>query len=271
MRIALSCNMLTYRTPEMLVEHAEYRSVPETNFDFLRQSHLGPTLLTPPSRAMLPPLPSPWHEALLPATDEPGYRALEIFLDREVASGVQILPSRDEIFAAFEFCTPDEVRVVLLGQDPYPTPGDAHGLCFSVRRERPMPRSLRNVWKELKSDLGVNMPAHGNLEHWARQGILLLNTVLTVRAGEANSHRGRGWERFTDFVISHLSSQQRPIVFLLWGNAAQAKRSLINQTRHPIVACAHPSPLSARKFFGSRCFSHVNQHLLASGSTPINW
>lgn len=220
---------------------------------------------------MLPSIPSPWREALSAAVHDPTYQALETFLDHEAASGAQILPPREQIFAAFESCAPDAVRVVLLGQDPYPTPGDAHGLCFSVPNGRPMPRSLRNVWKELKSDLGVDAPAHGNLEHWARQGILLLNTVLTVRAGEANSHRGRGWEHFTDSVISHLSAQPRPIVFLLWGNAAQAKRRIINEARHPVVACAHPSPLSARKFFGSRCFSRVNQHLLATGGTAINW
>ncbi|MBP7140717.1 MAG: uracil-DNA glycosylase [Opitutaceae bacterium] len=224
-----------------------------------------------PTRDMLPSLPSSWREVLSPAIHDPGYRALENFLDLEARAGAQVLPPREQIFAAFEFCAPEAVRVVLLGQDPYPTPGDAHGLCFSVQKGRPMPRSLRNVWKELKEDLGLDMPAHGNLEHWARQGILLLNTVLTVRAGEANSHRGRGWEGFTDSVITHLSGRERPIVFLLWGNAAQTKRDLINQARHPVVACAHPSPLSARKFFGSRCFSRVNHHLVALGGTAINW
>lgn len=220
---------------------------------------------------MLPTIPPAWQEALSAALHDSSFKALEAFLDHEAASGVQILPPREQIFAAFEICPPDAVRVVLLGQDPYPTPGDAHGLCFSVQKGRPMPRSLRNVWKELKSDLGVEAPTHGNLERWAHQGILLLNTVLTVRAGEANSHRGRGWEHFTDSVIRHLSAQQQPIVFLLWGNAAQAKRSLINEMRHPVVTCAHPSPLSARKFFGSRCFSRVNQYLLATGGSAINW
>jgi len=220
---------------------------------------------------MLPPLPVSWQQALAPAIRDPGYQALDAFLDTEISGGHEVLPPRGQIFAALERCAPEAVRVVLLGQDPYPTPGDAHGLCFSVRMGRRVPRSLRNIHKELLSDLGIVAPDHGNLEHWADQGILLLNTVLTVRAVDANSHRGRGWEAFTDQVIRHLAAQSRPIVFLLWGNAAQTKRSLITRDHHPVVACAHPSPLSARKFLGSRCFSKVNQHLVSLGGRTIAW
>ena len=163
--------------------------------------------------------------------------------------------------------------VVLLGQDPYPTPGHAHGLCFSVRRDvRPLPRSLRNIYRELAADLpDFRAPTHGNLESWARQGVLLLNPILTVRAGEANAHRQRGWERFTDRIIGRINALPERVVFLLWGNTAQKKIPLITQARHAIVACAHPSPLSARKFFGCRCFSQVNAALLAGGRAPIDW
>ncbi len=220
---------------------------------------------------MLPEIPLAWREILASATQDTTYRDLDAFLDQEVAEGKQILPPREQIFAALELCPPEAVRVVLLGQDPYPTPGDAHGLCFSVQHGRPLPRSLRNIYKELHDDLGIPPPPHGNLEHWARQGILLLNTVLTVRAGEANSHRKKGWEAFTDSIIRHLSAQSRPVAFLLWGNAAQTKRKLITRPQHPIVACAHPSPLSARLFFGSRCFSKVNRKLEEVGNEGVIW
>lgn len=223
------------------------------------------------SGAMLPKIPLAWRQILAPATQDPTYRALDAFLDQEVAEGKQILPPRKQIFAALELCPPEAVRVVLLGQDPYPTPGDAHGLCFSVQHGRPLPRSLRNIYKELHDDLGIPPPPHGNLEHWARQGVLLLNTVLTVRVGEANSHRKKGWELFTDSIIRHLATQPRPLVFLLWGNAAQSKRNLITHPGHSIVACAHPSPLSARLFLGSRCFSEVNRKLKRLGAGGIEW
>jgi len=221
---------------------------------------------------MIPPLPTPWSPLLHPETVQPYFRSLDAFLATELSGGHSILPPPDEMFAALALTPVDQVRVLLLGQDPYPTPGDAHGLCFSVRRDRPVPRSLRNIYKELSADIpGFTPPAHGNLEAWARQGVLLLNTVLTVRPHEPNSHRARGWEHFTDRIIAHLNARPTRIVFLLWGNAAQKKRGLITDPRHAVVACAHPSPLSARLFLGCRCFSAVNRHLTEAGLPPIDW
>jgi len=209
---------------------------------------------------------------LQPETVQPYFRNLATFLATEQSGGRSILPPPGEIFAALEMTPVDQVRVLLLGQDPYPTPGDAHGLCFSVRRDRPVPRSLRNIYKELAADIpGFSAPAHGNLEAWARQGVLLLNTVLTVRPHEPNSHRAQGWENFTDRIIAHLNARPTRVVFLLWGNAAQKKRVLITDPRHAVVACAHPSPLSARLFLGCRCFSAVNRHLTDAGLPPIDW
>ena len=159
----------------------------------------------------------------------------------------------------------DQVRVLLVGQDPYPTPGHAHGLCFSVQPTvRPLPFSLRNVYRELREDVGCRIPNNGCLEPWARQGVLMLNTVLTVRAHKANSHHGRGWERFTERMIELVAAKQTPVVFVLWGGQAQKKRVFITQSHHAVVACAHPSPLSVRKFFGCRCFSHINRNLADS-------
>ncbi|MFO1451573.1 MAG: uracil-DNA glycosylase [Opitutaceae bacterium] len=221
---------------------------------------------------MLPPLPPSWNPLLGAETTAPYFRELDAFLDTETAAGKTVLPERESLFAALALTPYERVRVLLLGQDPYPTPGDAHGLCFSVRRGQPVPRSLRNIYKELTADIpGFVPPAHGNLEAWASQGILLLNTVLTVRPHEAQSHRGKGWERFTDRIIDHLNRKPTRVVFLLWGNAAQKKRELITAPHHAIVACAHPSPLSARLFFGCRCFSAVNRHLEESGQPPITW
>jgi uracil-DNA glycosylase len=222
---------------------------------------------------MLLPLPPAWQPLLEAETQQPYFRALDAFLDAEVAAGHAVLPRPEEIFAALALTPPERVKVVLLGQDPYPTPGHAHGLCFSVRPEvRPLPRSLRNVYRELATDLpDFRAPAHGNLESWARQGVLLLNPILTVRAGEANSHRQRGWEQFTDRIIERIAALPQRVVFLLWGNTAQKKIPLIPQPRHAVVACAHPSPLSARKFFGSRCFSKVNAALAAAAREPVDW
>ncbi len=203
---------------------------------------------------------------------EPYFQDLSRFLTEETAAGRAVLPAAQEIFAALDLTPYEDVRVVLLGQDPYPTPGDAHGLCFSVRRGRPVPRSLRNIYRELAADIpGFTAPDHGNLESWARQGMLLLNTVLTVRPHEPQSHRGRGWETFTDRIITHLNQKSERVVFLLWGNSAHKKRTLITAPQHAVVACAHPSPLSARLFFGCRCFSAVNRHLEESGQPPITW
>ncbi|HRE04858.1 MAG TPA: uracil-DNA glycosylase [Opitutaceae bacterium] len=221
---------------------------------------------------LLPPLPLSWNPLLRSEVEEPYFQDLSRFLTAEAAAGRAVLPAAQEIFAALDLTPYEDVRVVLLGQDPYPTPGDAHGLCFSVRRDRPVPRSLRNIYRELAADIpGFTAPDHGNLESWARQGMLLLNTVLTVRPHEPQSHRGRGWETFTDRIIAHLNRKSKRVVFLLWGNSAHKKRSLITGAHHAIVACAHPSPLSARLFFGCRCFSAVNRHLEESGQPPILW
>lgn len=199
------------------------------------------------------------------------FRALDRRLDAEVAAGKTVLPPREDIFSALALTPYASVKVVLVGQDPYPTLGDAHGLCFSVRPGVKTPRSLQNVYKELRDDVGFHIPNHGCLEAWSRQGILLLNTVLTLRAGEAFSHRGLGWETFTDRVIAHVNAKASRVVFVLWGKAAQTKTSLISGAQHRIVACAHPSPLSVRFFRGCRCFSAINTHLRASGQTPIEW
>ena len=230
---------------------------------------------------MLPEIPTNWRAALgdNDITTAPWYRALDAFLDAELATGREILPARDDIFNALRLTPPESVRVVLLGQDPYPTPGHAHGLCFSVRPDvRPLPRSLTNIFKELRADLGESepgkiftMPAHGCLESWARQGVLLLNTVLTVRAGEANSHQKRGWEHFTDRVLAAVNAQPQTVVFVLWGNQAKAKRARVTGAQHRVVESGHPSPLSARYFFGSRCFSAVNRHLALAGRGAIDW
>lgn len=220
----------------------------------------------------LPPLPAAWHKALQPEVEQPYYQELQAFLEAEVAAGQEILPARAEIFHALEATPPDRVKVVLLGQDPYPTPGHAHGLCFSVKPDvRPLPMSLRNIYKELQTDVGFSPPAHGNLESWARQGILLLNTVLTVRARSADSHKRRGWEEFTDRVIAAVNAGGTPVIFLLWGNKARAKHALVTNPLHRVIECAHPSPLSVRRFRGCRCFSQVNSMLQESGLPPIDW
>jgi uracil-DNA glycosylase len=221
---------------------------------------------------MLPLLPEAWHPLLHAATQTPSFRALEAFLAAEAAEGQVVLPPPADRFRALELTPPDAVRVVLLGQDPYPTPGDAHGLCFSVTPDRRTPRSLRNVYRELAADVpGFRAPDHGHLEAWARRGLLMLNTVLTVRAHAANSHRKRGWEDFTDHIIAALNARAEPVVFLLWGNAAHGKADLVTADRHAIVRAAHPSPLSARHFLGCRCFSAVNQHLERWGQPPFDW
>jgi uracil-DNA glycosylase len=221
---------------------------------------------------MMPEIPPAWRPLLAEETSQNYFRDLRAFLEAEDAAGAQTLPAREDIFNALALTPPDAVKVLLVGQDPYPTPGHAHGLCFSVRPGvRPLPRSLTNVFKELRDDVGFRLPNHGCLESWARQGVLLLNTVLTVRAGEAGSHRGRGWERFTDRIIALVNAQPRRVVFVLWGRDAQKKLPLITGEQHRVVACAHPSPLSARLFFGSRCFSKINQHLVEAGAAPIDW
>lgn len=220
---------------------------------------------------MLPPLPESWQPLLQTEVERENYRALGAYLDAQMAEGKEILPPRAEIFRALELTAYADVKVLLLGQDPYPTPGDAHGLCFSVRPGVKVPRSLQNIYKELRDDVGFRAPNHGFLEAWARQGMLMLNTVLTLRAGEAFSHRGQGWEEFTDSAIRLVNAKPTRVVFVLWGKAAQAKRALITAPQHRIVECGHPSPLSARFFMGSRCFSKINTHLVEAGLAPMEW
>ena len=221
---------------------------------------------------LLPPLPSDWEPLLRGERSLSYFRELESFLAAEIAAKAVVLPALPDVFHALQETPPGAVKVVLLGQDPYPTPGHAHGLCFSVRPDvRPLPGSLRNIYKELRDDLGIPPAAHGCLESWARQGVLLLNTVLTVRAGEANAHRKRGWELFTDAILDRVDALPHRVVFLLWGRPAQAKRIRIRNAHHRVIECAHPSPLSARLFLGCRCFSATNRLLEEAGISPVDW
>lgn len=183
-----------------------------------------------------------------------------------------VFPPAPDVFAALHLTPYADTRVVILGQDPYHGPNQAHGLCFSVRRGVAVPPSLANIYKELHTDLDLPIARHGNLESWARQGVLLLNTTLTVRAGAAASHQGKGWELFTDEVLRAVNAKQQRVVFLLWGAAARKKAALVDPTRHVVLESAHPSPLSAHNgFFGSKPFSRANAALAAAGSTPIDW
>jgi uracil-DNA glycosylase len=221
---------------------------------------------------MLPPIPSSWTRVLNTQTDSGTYRELDSFLDREVAEGWTILPPPQDIFRALEVTPYDSVKVVLLGQDPYHTPGIAHGLSFSVPPHiQPVPPSLKNIYRELSTDVGCRMPNNGYLEPWARQGVLLLNAVWTVRAHQPNSHRGRGWEFLTNRIIEAIDAKPTRVVFVLWGQEAKKKHALITNVHHIVLTAAHPSPLSARKFFGCRCFSQVNQALIEKSLTPIDW
>lgn len=199
------------------------------------------------------------------------YQELREFIKQEYSQHV-IHPNQDDIFNALQFTSYKKVKVVILGQDPYHGPDQAHGLSFSVKPEVRIPPSLRNIFKELQSDLGCEVPDNGSLVEWADQGVLLLNTVLTVREGEAHSHRGKGWEIFTNQVIRLLNDRQEPVVFILWGRPAQTKIPLIDESRHKIITSVHPSPLSAtRGFFGSKPFSKTNQLLKEMGESPIDW
>jgi uracil-DNA glycosylase len=212
-----------------------------------------------------------WLEAVGKEFHEPYYKELYQFVKTEYNNCV-VYPSADDIFSAFHFTPLSKVKVVILGQDPYHNEGQAHGLCFSVQPKVEIPPSLVNIYKELRDDLGCYIPNNGYLEKWARQGVLLLNTVLTVRAHQANSHQGKGWERFTDAVIQAVNCQDRPIVFLLWGRPAQMKRNMLNNPKHLILEAPHPSPLSAfRGFFGSKPFSRTNEFLLHNNIDTIDW
>ncbi|MCS6328868.1 MAG: uracil-DNA glycosylase [Nitrospira sp.] len=223
-------------------------------------------------RFLLPPIPSGWKQLLTNQVNSHRYRALEMFLDREATAGETILPPSQDIYAALHNTPYEKVKVLLLGQDPYHTPGMAHGLCFSVRPHVPVvPPSLRNIYRELRDDVGCRIPNNGCLMPWARQGVLMLNTVLTVRAHAANSHRRRGWEAVTDRIFKVVNAKPSRVVFVLWGVEAKKKQALITAAQHVVISCAHPSPLSARKFFGSRCFSQVNRALTEANLKPIDW
>ena len=212
-----------------------------------------------------------WLEPLKPEFSKPYYRKLYQTVNEEYRTR-QIFPPADDIFNAFALTPLHEVKVVILGQDPYHGEGQAHGLCFSVKPDVEIPPSLVNIYKELQDDCGCEIPNNGYLTKWAKQGVLLLNTVLTVRAHQANSHRGIGWEEFTDAAIRILNEQDRPMVFILWGKPAQMKKSMLTNPNHMIIESPHPSPLSAyRGFFGSRPFSRTNKFLREHGIKEIDW
>ena len=212
-----------------------------------------------------------WLEGLKPEFGKPYYASLYKTILQEYNSR-QIFPAAEDIFNAFNFTPLSKVKVVILGQDPYHNDGQAHGLCFSVKPDVQIPPSLVNIYTELHEDLGCYRPNNGYLKKWADQGVLLLNTVLTVRAHQANSHRGIGWEEFTDAAIRVLNEVDRPMVFILWGRPAQMKKSMLNHPKHLILEAPHPSPLSAyRGFFGSRPFSKTNRFLEEHGIEPIDW
>lgn len=212
-----------------------------------------------------------WKSALAGEFGKPYFASLVRFLHEEKAAGKKIFPPGSQIFKAFELTPVSQVKVVILGQDPYHGPGQAHGLSFSVPDGIPAPPSLKNIFKEIETDLGIRMSGHPNLEKWARQGVLLLNAVLTVRSGEATSHSRIGWQEFTDAVIKYISDNCEGVVFMLWGNFARTKRDLIDRSRHHVLEAAHPSPLARGAFFGCRHFSQANNLLAASGKTPIDW
>ncbi|WP_396445302.1 uracil-DNA glycosylase [Actinomadura sp.] len=215
-------------------------------------------------------LPGDWRERLDPLLDPIATAALGAFVAGEYGAQT-VYPPREDLFNAFRHCPFDAARVLILGQDPYHGPGQAHGLSFSVRDGVRLPPSLRNIYKELAADLGVPAPASGDLTRWADQGVLLLNAVLTVRAGEAGSHAGKGWEDFTDAAIRALNDKTERVVFVLWGAYARKKARLITGPQHTVIESAHPSPLSARKFFGTRPFSAANKALVDAGLPEIRW
>jgi uracil-DNA glycosylase len=215
-------------------------------------------------------LPESWQAALQGEMKKPYFHDLRAFVDQERQAHT-VYPPEADVFNAFTHTPLDAVKVVLLGQDPYHGPNQAHGLCFSVRPGVRIPQSLMNMFRELKTDVGCKVPNNGCLTPWADQGMLLLNAVMTVRAGEANSHKNHGWEEFTDTAIRAVSDKTEPVVFALWGAYAQKKEKLVDTTRHRVLKAAHPSPLSAKKFLGSKPFSAINAALVELGHTPIDW
>jgi uracil-DNA glycosylase len=216
-------------------------------------------------------LPNSWKTLLSDEFDKDYFQKLTDFVNDEYSSH-EIFPSRELIFNAFDKCSVEDVKVVILGQDPYHTPGVAHGLCFSVPDGVKIPPSLRNIYKELLTDVDKEIPKTGNLEHWAKQGVLMLNATLTVRSHEAGSHQKKGWETFTDTVIKNISDSKEDVVFILWGAYAQKKGALIDESKHYILKSVHPSPLSAsRGFFGQKHFSKTNEFLSSKGLPEISW
>ncbi len=212
-----------------------------------------------------------WDELLKDEFQKEYYQKLRAVLANEYKTHT-VYPDMYDIFNALKYTSYSDVKAVIIGQDPYHGPGQAHGLCFSVKRGIEPPPSLKNIFKEINDELGIAPPNHGELTSWAKQGVLMLNTVLTVRAGQANSHKGIGWETFTDKVIELLNERSKPIVFLLWGGNARRKAQLVTNPSHKILACAHPSPLSAYNgFFGCGHFVKCNEFLNSVGETPINW
>lgn len=218
----------------------------------------------------IPSLPEDWQRALKADFEAPYFKKLEAFVDGERAAH-QVFPPEDEVFTALQLVPLNDVKVVILGQDPYHDNGQAHGLSFSVKPGVATPPSLANMYKELKSELGCKVPNNGNLVPWARQGVLMLNAVLTVRAHTPNSHKDQGWEQFTDAVVKAVSARAEPAVFALWGNYAKKKGKVVDKKRHTVIEGAHPSPLSAKLWFGSKPFSQINAALAAQGKSPIDW
>ena len=212
-----------------------------------------------------------WNEILAEEMQKDYYQQLQAFVQKRRAE-VRVFPEEKNVFNALELTPFELVKVVILGQDPYHGFGQAHGLSFSVKKGTPLPPSLKNIYKELQEDIGGELPSEGELSHWAKQGVLLLNTVLTVEEGNANSHKGRGWERLTNRLIESLNELKHPVIFILWGKPAQDKEKLITNPNHVLLKAPHPSPLSAyRGFFGSKPFSKVNDILIQQGQTPIRW
>ena len=213
-----------------------------------------------------------WTDVIGQEKEKPYFKHILQQVHHERLAGKTIYPPQDEVFNAFKYTAFDEVKVVILGQDPYHGFGQAHGLSFSVQKGIPLPPSLKNIYKELQEDIGGELPTEGDLSHWAKQGVLLLNTVLTVEEGNANSHKGMGWERLTNRLIESLNELPHPVIFILWGKPAQDKEKLITNPNHVLLKAPHPSPLSAyRGFFGSKPFSRVNDILIQHGQTPIRW
>ena len=212
-----------------------------------------------------------WNEILAEEMQKDYYQELQAFVQKRRAE-VRVFPEEKNVFTALELTPFESVKVVILGQDPYHGFGQAHGLSFSVQKGTPLPPSLKNIYKELQEDIGGELPTEGDLSHWAKQGVLLLNTVLTVEEGNANSHKGMGWERLTNRLIESLNELHHPVIFILWGKPAQDKEKLITNPSHVILKSPHPSPLSAyRGFFGSKPFSRINDILIQQGQIPIRW